>query len=334
MISVGVVGATGLVGTTMINVLQERSFPVDRFHAFASGESREKTVRFNNQNYPVEIITPETLCKGIILFGATSAEVAKKWIPQCIESGAAIIDNSSAFRMNPEVLLAVPEVNGHLITGAENLIANPNCSTIQLVVALNPLNTMRNIRWVSVATYQAVSGAGSPFLDELSRQQNGMGIKPGTAHLHENIITVIGPPDAYGYCDEELKLMHETCKIMNLDLPVFASTARVPVRTGHTEAVVVKFESPLLAEEAASVLMNTPGITVSQSGCSPVDVENTDNVIVDRIRNYPDDSTILQFWVLADNLRKGAALNAVQIAEVFLKQRGRVPNARPPNAAS
>ena len=317
MISVGIVGATGLVGTTMISVLQERSFPVDRFHAFASGESRGKTVRFRNQNYPVEIITPETLCKGIILFGATSAEVAEKWIPQCIESGAAIIDNSSAFRMNPEVLLAVPEVNGHLITGTENLIANPNCSTIQLVVALNPLAATRLIRWVSVATYQAVSGAGYPALDELSRQQNGMEIKPGTPHMHENIITGIGPTDTNGYCDEELKLMHETCKIMNLDFPVFASTARVPVRTGHTEAVVVKFSSPLLAEEAASILVNAPGITVSQSGCSPVDVENTDTVVVDRIRNYPDDPTILQFWVLADNLRKGAALNAIQIAEVW-----------------
>ncbi len=317
MISVGVVGATGLVGTTMISVLQERSFPVDRFHAFASGESRGKTVRFRNQNYPVEIITPETLCKGIILFGATSAEVAEKWIPQCIESGAAIIDNSSAFRMNPEVLLAVPEVNGHLITGTENLIANPNCSTIQLVVALNPLAAMRNILWVSAATYQSVSGAGYPALDELSRQQDGMEIEPGIPHLHENIITGIGPPDTNGYCDEELKLMHETCKIMNLDFPVFASTARVPVRTGHTEAVVVKFSSPLLAEEAASILMNAPGITVSQCGCSPVDVENTDTVVVDRIRNYPDDPTILQFWVLADNLRKGAALNAVQIAEVW-----------------
>lgn len=323
MISVGVVGATGLVGATIISVLQERSFPVDRFHAFASSESRGKTVRFRNQNYPVEIITPETLCKGIILFGATSAEVAEKWIPQCIESDASIIDNSSAFRMNPEVLLAVPEVNGHLIKGTENLIANPNCSTIQLVVALNPLAVMRNIQWVSVATYQAVSGAGSPELDILSRQQNGMGIKPGTPHLHENIITGIGSPDANGYCNEELKLMHETCKIMNLDFPVFASTARVPVRTGHTEAVVVKFNNPLLAEDATSVLMNAPGITVSQSGCSPLDVENTDTVVVDRIRNYPDDPTILQFWVLADNLRKGAALNAVQIAEEMLKQRGR-----------
>lgn len=317
MISVGVVGATGLVGATMISVLQERSFPVDLFHAFASSESSGKTVRFRNQNYPVEIITPETLCKGIILFGATSAEVAKRWVPQCIESGASIIDNSSAFRMNPEVLLAVPEVNGHLITGTENLIANPNCSTIQLVVALNPLAAMRDILWVSIATYQAVSGAGSPELDKLSRQQNGMGIIPGNKHLHENIITGIGPPDANGYCDEELKLMHETCKIMNLDFPVFASTARVPVRTGHTEAVVVKFKSPLLAEEATSVLMNAPGITVSKSGYSPIDVENTDTVVVDRIRNYPDDPTILQFWVLADNLRKGAALNAVQIAEVW-----------------
>ncbi len=322
MISVGVVGATCLVGATMISMLQERSFPVDHFQAFASGESRGKTVKFRNQNYPVEIITPETICKGIILFGATSAEVAEKWIPPCIESGAAIIDSSSAFRMNPDVLLAVPEVNGHLITGTENLIANPNCSTIQLVAALAPLAAVRNIRWVSVATYQAVSGAGSPSLNELSRQQDEMAIEPGTPRLHENIITSIGLPDTNGYCAEELKLIHETCKIMNLNFPVFASTARVPVRTGHTEAVVVKFSSPFPADEAVSVLMDAPGIKVSQSGCSPIDVENTDAVVVDRVRNYPDDPTILQFWVLADNLRKGAALNAVQIAEVFLERKG------------
>lgn len=323
MISVGVVGATGLVGATMISVLQERSFPVDRFHAFASGESIGKTVLFRNQNYPVEIITPETICKGIILFGATSAGVAEKWVPQCIESGAVIIDNSSAFRMNPDVLLVVPEVNAHLITGTESLIANPNCSTIQLVAALGPLAGVRDIRWVSVATYQAVSGAGAPSLNELKRQQQEIAVETGTPRLHENIITSIGLPDTDGYCSEEMKLIRETCKIMNLNFPVFASTARVPVKTGHTEAVVVKFSSPLPAEEAVSVLRDTPGITVSQSGSSPIDVENTDTVVVDRIRNYPDDPTVLQFWVLADNLRKGAALNAVQIAEVFLKKRGR-----------
>jgi aspartate-semialdehyde dehydrogenase len=256
----------------------------------------------------------------MILFGATSANIAKKWIPMCIEAGALVIDNSSAYRMDPDVLLVVPEVNGHLITGKENIIANPNCSTIQLVAALAPLQQLGKIKWVSVATYQAVSGAGISALEELKRQQDGTPPENPVNRIHENIITSIGPPDAGGYCGEELKLMNETRKIMGLNFPVFASTARVPVRTGHTEAVVVKFDNPVQCNEAAMTLDKSTGVAVTESGSSPADVEGTDTVIVDRIRNYPGDPTVLQFWVLADNLRKGAALNAVQIAEEYLSR--------------
>lgn len=321
MIKVGVVGATGLVGETMIKVLQDRSFPFESFHPFASSKSEGKTVRFGNTDYPVEIITPEAISKGMILFGATSSNIAKKWIPMCIETEALVIDNSSAYRTDPDILLVVPEVNGHLITGKENIIANPNCSTIQLVMALAPLQKLGNIQWVSASTYQAVSGAGTPALEELQRQQDGTLPENSTGRIHENIITSIGSPDAGGYCNEEIKLMNETCKIMGLYFPVFASTARVPVRTGHTEAVVVKFDNPVQCDEASAILDKSPGITVTESGSSPVNVEGTDIVIVDRIRNYPGDPSVLQFWVLADNLRKGAALNAVQIAEEYLRKR-------------
>jgi len=318
MITCGVVGATGLVGETIIKVLQDRSFPSVSFHPFASGRSEGKIVRYRNTEYPVKIIGPDTIIKGMILFGATSANIAKNWVPMSIAAGALVIDNSSAYRMDPDVLLAVPEVNGHLITGEENIITNPNCSTIQLAVALSPLRQMGNIEWVSVSTYQAVSGAGAPALEELKRQQNGTLPANAADSIHENIITSIGPPDEGGFCSEEVKLMNETRKIMGTDFPIFAATARVPVRTGHTEAVVVKFDNIVRSDEAARILLESPGVAVSESGSSPLDVENTDIVIVDRIRNNPRDPSVLQFWVVADNLRKGAALNAVQIAEQYI----------------
>ncbi len=319
LFKVGVVGATGLVGETMIKVLQDRSFPCESFHPFASSKSKGKTVRYGTSEYPLEIITSDTICKGMILFGATSANIAKKWIPMCVESGALVIDNSSAYRMDPDTLLVVPEVNGRLISGSENLIANPNCSTIQLAVALSPLRQLGSMEWVSVTTYQAVSGAGKPALEALEMQQSGILPDNPSDRIHENVITSIGTPDAGAFCSEEIKLMNETRKILGLNFHVFASTARVPVRTGHTEAVVVKFNKPVRSEEAFTILGNAPGIKVTESGSSPADAEGTDIVIVDRIRNHPMDKSVLQFWVIADNLRKGAALNAVQIAEEYLK---------------
>ncbi|OPL18698.1 MAG: hypothetical protein AVO35_05045 [Candidatus Aegiribacteria sp. MLS_C] len=318
MVTAGVVGATGLVGETMIEIIQDRSFPVSSFRAFASERSEGQKVRFLGAEYPVEIITPETLCKGMLLFGATSADVARMWVPACRRSGAIIIDNSSAFRMDPSVPLVVPEVNGHHLDGTEDLIANPNCSTIQLVVTLGPLSEMGRMQWVSVATYQAVSGAGREALDELSMQQRGHVAPEGSVRLHENVVTSIGDPASDGYCEEEVKLMKETCKIMGIEIPIYASTARVPVRTGHTEAVTVRFDEPVDARKAADILRSAPGLTLSEHGAAPLDSEGTDSVIVDRLRVNPADSRALQFWVIADNLRKGAALNAVQIAEVWL----------------
>ncbi|MBD3277124.1 MAG: aspartate-semialdehyde dehydrogenase [Candidatus Aegiribacteria sp.] len=321
MAAVGIVGATGLVGRTIAKVLQDRSFPVSSFHPFASGRSRGDTVLFQQRRHRLEIIRPESIIKGMILFGATSENIAKKWVNMSRCKGAVVIDNSSAFRMDPDVLLAVPEVNGGRITGRETLIANPNCSTIQLVVALNPLLELGEIRWISVSTYQAVSGAGSPALNDLEEQQKGRSSLPPEERIHRNIRTSIGLPQDNGYCREESKLMEETCKIMEQDFPVFASTARVPVVTGHTEAVTVKFDRDVEVEEAVSLLETAPGVELSQSGASPVMVEETDTVIVDRIRSHPREKDVLQFWVLADNLRKGAALNAVQIAEEYISKK-------------
>lgn len=319
MLEVGVVGVTGLVGRTMMEILQERSFPVERFLAFASESSEGRSVSFAGRNIPVLVISPENVRKGTVLFGATSAEVALEWVPPCIDAGAVVVDNSSAFRMDPGVPLVVPEVNGGILKAGDRLVANPNCSTIQLVTALAPLAAAWKIQWVTVSTYQSVSGAGTPAIEELDRQRHGSEPSPGYPKLHDSVVTSIGPPGEDGSCGEEVKLIRETARIMESDFPVYASTARVPVGVGHTESVTVRFSSPVTALDAVNVLSSAPGVTVTRSGTAPGDAAGRDEVFVDRIRNHPDDPCVLQMWVIADNVRKGAALNAIQIAERLLE---------------
>ncbi len=316
MASIGIVGATGLVGSQMVDILRERRFPVDSFHPIASGRSGGKSINYNGTAYPLEIITEETFGKGMIVLGATSAELALEWVPMALKAGAFIIDNSSAFRMKCDIPLIVPEVNGDTLNGTERLIANPNCSTIQLVMALHPLLQLADIEWISISTYQAVSGAGSASLELLTRQENGELTPNNSLQLHRNVNTSIGTPGDKGFCGEETKLMRETAKILSLDFPVFASAARVPVRTGHTESVVVKFRNSASAPGAIELLNDADGVIYSEDPVTPLMVEGTDEVYVDRLRTHPDDDSVLQFWVTADNLRKGAALNAVQIAEI------------------
>jgi len=319
MVNTAVMGATGLVGETMIQVLQDRSFPADRFIPFASKRSKGRSVVFRGRKYPVEIITPESLSKGMIIFGATSADIARNWVPMCIQAEAVVIDNSSAYRMDPGVPLIVPEVNGHLVKREQRLWANPNCSTIQLVMALRPIMELAGILWVAVSTYQAVSGAGTPALKELRRQQKGQAPSGGHPEFHGNVVTGIGETSAEGFCNEEIKLMSETGKILETDFPIYASAARVPVKTGHTESVTVKLDRRVDIQLVRQALQDAPGVTLSNSGASPLNVAGSDAVVVDRVRTSPMDPSALQFWVLADNLRKGAALNAVQIAETYLK---------------
>lgn len=313
VLNVGVVGATGLVGSKMIEILQERSLPVHRLQAFASRGGGDRTVSFHGESIPVEIINPETLEKGTILLGATGASAAREWIPPCLSMNTTIIDNSSAFRMSSGVPLVVPEVNPRAIPRKPGLIANPNCSTIQLVTALAPLARIRRIRWVSVSTYQSVSGAGARGIDALL-QGEGRPAAPGG--LHRNLLCEIGEPGDSLYTEEELKLCRETAKIMGEAFPVFPAAARVPVRVGHTESVTVMFGAPFPHREASRVLTGSPGLRVVPTGAEPLAVEGTDQVWVGRVRNHPDRPDVLQFWVTADNLRKGAALNAVQILEL------------------
>jgi aspartate-semialdehyde dehydrogenase len=303
----------------MIEILQERSFPVNRLLAFASRGGPERTVTFRGQSVPVEIINPGALEKGTILLGATGAAAAREWVPRCLPGKVVIIDNSSAFRMSPGVPLVVPEVNPEALPEEPGLIANPNCSTIQLVVALEPLTALEDIEWVSVSTYQSASGAGARGLFSLEADEQAA---PAQGRLHRNVLCEIGDMTGSGYTLEELKLVHETSKIMGTSFPVYPGAARVPVGVGHTESVTVRFRRPVGSSAAFEALSRAPGVKVLPLGVQPVTVEGTDPVWVGRIRNHPADPSTLQFWVTADNVRKGAALNAVQIMEL-LAERGR-----------
>lgn len=319
MYTVGVVGATGLVGSKMVEIIQERSFPVNRLLAFASRGGPDRTVTFRGESVPVEIINPGALEKGTILLGATGSAAARDWVPRCLPRGVVIIDNSSAFRMSPGVPLVVPEVNPRAVPRNPGLIANPNCSTIQLVVALAPLTAMEEIEWVSVSTYQSASGAGARGLSSLDADELAA---PAQGRLHRNVLCEIGDMTGSGYTLEELKLVQETSKIMGTSFPVYPGAARVPVGVCHTESVVVRFRRPVDSSRAVDALSKAPGVRVMPLGVQPVTVAGTDPVWVGRVRNHPADPNALQFWVTADNVRKGAALNAVQIMEL-VAERGR-----------
>lgn len=313
MVSIGIVGATGLVGREMLSVLQESTLSVSDVRLFASERSEGQTLRFGNTGLRVEIIKKSPLEKGMILLGATSADRALEWIPWALESGATVIDNSSAYRMASDVPLIVPEVNPHAMTAHHRLIANPNCSTIQLVMALAPLRKLSPFRWVSVSTYQSVSGAGRTGLEALALQR---GDRPAEGGYHGNVVCEIGPPDETGYTGEESKLIRETVKIMEDDFPVYPACARVPVEVGHTESVTVMFSRAVDALKAEAALASANGVEVLPAGKQPVACSGTNSTFVGRVRSHPADSRVLQFWVTADNVRKGAALNAVQILEL------------------
>ncbi len=312
MIKVGIVGATGLVGEKMISVLQESTLSISELRLFATAKSSGRTYKFRGRPHTVEIIQNSSWEKGMIILGATSSSAALEWVPGAIESGAYVIDNSSAYRMKEDVPLVVPEVNPEAIKPCHRLIANPNCSTIQLVMALGPLRELSPIQWISVATYQSVSGGGRDGISTLEKQEQE---KPGINSFHRNVVCEIGPPESSGYTGEEIKLIKETPKILGVNFPVFPSCARVPVKTGHTESITIKFSENVSSKQVIRELEKAPGVIVTDLGCQPVEVEGRNHTVVGRVRNHPADKSIIQFWVTADNVRKGAALNAVQILE-------------------
>jgi aspartate-semialdehyde dehydrogenase len=329
---IAIVGATGLVGQEFIKVLVQRNFPMNSIHLFASDRSAGKRLMVNQQEIEVKETTPESF-EGIdvALFSA-GAEISRHFSPIAAQSGAVVIDNSAAFRTVPSVPLVVPEVNPEDIKWHKGIIANPNCSTIQMVVALYPLHRVNPIKRIVVSTYQSVSGTGSAAVEELTVQSKqvleGQTTIPHV-YPHQVAFNVLPEIDVFlddGYTKEEWKMVEETKKIMHADdIAISATCARVPVFTGHSEAIHVEFSSPMLPDEAQRILVQAPGVKILDDTAislypHPWSAAGTDEVFVGRIRRDTSHPSGLVMWVVADNLRKGAALNAVQIAEEMIKR--------------
>ncbi len=326
---VAVLGATGAVGREMLKVLDERRFPVSEIVALASSRSVGEHVTFGNREIVVQLAEPAAFAGVDIVLASAGSGVSKVLLPAAVQHGAVCIDNSSAYRMDADVPLVVPEVNGLAALGHKGIIANPNCSTIQMLVALKPIHDAATIRRIVVTTYQSVSGAGQKGIEELANQtvsllnQKPFDVKVHAARIAFNVVPQIGDFDADGYTSEEMKLVYETRKIFGDDsIQVCPTAVRVPVFAGHSESVVVELERPLSPEAARELLAKAPGIKLIDDPKRgkypmPIDVAEQDEVFVGRVRRDPSVPNGLALWVVADNLRKGAATNAVQIAEVL-----------------
>ncbi|MDB4948103.1 MAG: Aspartate-semialdehyde dehydrogenase [Gemmatimonadetes bacterium] len=317
-----VLGATGAVGRTMLRVLAERRLPVDRLTLLASPRSAGTTVEWGGREWTIEV-PREGSFRGVdyALFSAGGAR-SKEWGPRAAAEGAIVVDNSSAFRMDARVPLVVPEVNAEAARDRpRGIIANPNCSTIQMVVALEAIRRAAGLRRVVATTFQSVSGAGETGREALAREVSGGGggESPFSRRIAANVIPQIGGFDAEGWTEEERKMIHETRKILGLpDLPVAATCVRVPVEVGHSVQVAVETEGELSVDGARAALAAFPGVRVSAGAedfPTPLETADTDEVYVGRIRRDPHVPRTLHLWVVADNLRKGAATNAVQIVE-------------------
>jgi aspartate-semialdehyde dehydrogenase len=333
--NLAVVGATGAVGALMRTVLEERSFPTRTIKFLASARSAGKTVTFRGKAYPVESLRPEAFAGVDLVLSSTPASISREYSPIAAKAGAVVIDNSSAWRMDPDVPLVVPEVNAHALAHIpKGIVANPNCSTIQMVVALKPLHDLAHINRVVVSTYQASSGKGAKGLDDLDRQLAALGkgepVPAPTAHagqLAGNVLTHDWKLGEDGYTEEEWKMVRETRKIMGDErICVVPTCVRVPVRTGHSESIALEFARAITVEQARAALRKAPGIILQDDLAkgevpTPLAAEGRDEVFVGRLRPDPSVKHGLLLWVVSDNLRKGAATNAVQIAEELLKRR-------------
>jgi aspartate-semialdehyde dehydrogenase len=335
---VAVVGATGAVGEMMRQVLQERDFPCRAIRFLASERSAGRTLTFRGQTCRVEPLRPGAFDGVDLALSSTPALVSREYSPVAARAGAVVVDNSSAWRMDPEVPLVVPEVNADALRHVpRGIVANPNCSTIQMVVALKPLHDLAGVKRVVVATYQASSGKGATGLRELDAQLAAAGrgepvpaAKAHAAQLAGNVLPHDWKAGDDGYTEEEWKMIRETRKILGDEtIQVSPTTARVPVRVGHSEAVHVEFHRPITPEQAREALRRAPGVVLADDparGEVPLALAavGRDEVFVGRVRRDPTVPHGLNLWVVADNLRKGAATNAVQIAEVLLR-RGWLP---------
>jgi aspartate-semialdehyde dehydrogenase len=321
---IAVVGATGLVGTKMIQVLEERNFPVTELVPVASEKSVGKEVSYKGQKYKVVGMQTAIDMKPTVALFSAGGDTSKEWAPKFAAAGITVIDNSSAWRMDATKKLVVPEINANELSKDDKIIANPNCSTIQMVVALNPLHKKYKIKRVVVSTYQSVTGTGVKAVNQLMNERKG--IKGEMAYHYPIDLNVIPHIDVFtenGYTKEEMKMVNETKKIMDNSIRVTATTVRIPVMGGHSESVNVEFENEFDLNEVRSLLENAPGILLVDDVKNlkypmPMDAHDKDAVLVGRLRRDETQDKTLNMWIVADNLRKGAATNAVQIAEYLM----------------
>ncbi|MEQ8798755.1 MAG: aspartate-semialdehyde dehydrogenase [Salinisphaeraceae bacterium] len=328
---VAVVGATGAVGETMLRILEQRKFPVRNLYPLASERSAGKEILFRNRKIRIENLADFDFSKAQIGLFSAGGSISEVHAPRAAEAGCVVIDNTSQFRREPDIPLVVPEVNPHAMVGytTRGIIANPNCSTIQMIVALKPLHDAAYIQRINVATYQAVSGSGASAIQELANQTakllNGKDIDPPKAYPKQIAFNALPHIDVFldnGYTKEEMKMVWETRKILEDDtIQVNPTAARVPVFFGHSEAVHIETRDKLTAEQAREILREAPGVTVIDErkdggyATAVTDGANNDAVFVSRIREDISHERGLDLWVVADNVRKGAALNSIQIAE-------------------
>ena len=328
---VAVVGATGLVGTKMLQVLAERNFPVTELIPVASARSAGKEIIFKGKQYKVVTMEEGIAAKPAVALFSAGGSTSLEWAPKFAEAGIRVIDNSSAWRMDPTKKLVVPEVNASVLTANDLIIANPNCSTIQMVVALQPLHEKYKIKRVVVSTYQSVTGTGKKAVDQLMEERKGNQMPAADmAYKYTIDLNAIPQIDVFlenGYTKEEMKMVKETCKIMQDDnIKVTATTVRIPVMGGHSESVNVEFENEFDLNELIALLGTAPGVVVQQNDGDqfypmPLWAHEKDEVFVGRLRRDETQAKTLNMWIVSDNLRKGAATNAIQIAE-YLAAKG------------
>lgn len=324
--NIAVVGATGMVGNVMMEVLRERNFPVTNLIPVASEKSVGKMVQFGSLEFPVVDLATAVAMKPDVAIFSAGGETSLEWAPRFAEAGVTVIDNSSAWRMDPDKKLIIPEINGDLLTAEDKIIANPNCSTIQLLMALAPLHKKYTVERVIVSTYQSITGTGVKAVQQLENERNE--ISGEMAYSYPIDKNCIPHCDAFlenGYTKEEMKLTKETKKILDPSIRVTATAVRVPVVGGHSEAVNVEFATDFDLNDVRKLLHETPGITLKDDPTSnsypmPRYAQGKDDVFVGRIRRDESQENTLNMWVVADNLRKGAATNAVQIAELLLQK--------------
>lgn len=324
---VAVVGATGLVGQTMLKVLEQRNFPVSELVPVASEKSVGKKITWKGKEYTVRSMTEAIAERPAMALFSAGGGTSLEWAPQFAAAGITVIDNSSAWRMDPDKKLIVPEINGEVLTKDDRIIANPNCSTIQMVMALQPLHKQYGIDRIIVSTYQSVSGTGKKAVDQLMNERKG--VQGEMAYKYPIDLNLIPQIDSFldnGYTKEEMKMVNETRKILRApDMRITSTTVRVPVKGGHSESVNVEMKKDFSLQEVRSLIAAMPGVVVVDDPANgrypmPLDAEGKDEVFVGRIRRDESQPNSLNLWIVSDNLRKGAATNAIQIAEYLVRQ--------------